>query len=108
MISYLWTKFLSRAEPRDVKQSQKDASPKNEISSAQDWFFLHSLSESQKQCSFIILRKWAHYHIYHFSLQLPKASCILEYFNSTFWVEVNKYLGEEIYKVPRNNLSIFC
>lgn len=43
MIYYLWTKFLSRAEPRDIKQSQKDAPPNNEASSVQDWFFLHNL-----------------------------------------------------------------
>lgn len=52
MIYYLWTKFLSRAKPRDIKQSQKNAPPNNSALFSQDSFFHHNLSDSQKPVFF--------------------------------------------------------
>lgn len=109
MIYYLWTKSLSRAEPRDIKQSQKDAPPNNEASSAQDWFFLHNLQWFSKAAFFRNPQKMGTLSSLSLFTAIAKSIMYFRMLLLTFWVEVNKYLSVEIYKVQRNNiLSILC
>lgn len=82
MIYYLWTKFLKKAKPRDIKQSQKKPHLISKSHCARSWFFIISvilqstvLSESSENG--LTVRDI-------FLLRLSRTSCILEYCYSLF------------------------